>query len=79
MNKKKIMLAHGSGGQLMQELIDDLIISNFGNQILNRLDDSAVFQIKNKHKKIAFTTCCSVLEISGLRSQLLLSFTIRTV
>ncbi len=56
MNKKKIMLAHGSGGQLMQELIDDLIISNFGNQILNRLDDSAVFQIKNKHKKIAFTT-----------------------
>ncbi|MFH1094001.1 MAG: hydrogenase expression/formation protein HypE [Candidatus Omnitrophota bacterium] len=56
MDEKKITLAHGSGGKLMQELINELILAEFGNAVLNRLDDSAVLDIKDKNKKIAFTT-----------------------
>jgi len=55
-NKQKIMLAHGNGGLLMQQLINRLFISNFSNKVLNRLDDSAVLSLNNKGKKVAFTT-----------------------
>ena len=50
----KILLAHGSGGQLMHNLIRDLILPNFSNPLLNRLTDSAV--IGFKEKGLAFTT-----------------------
>ncbi len=39
--KGKIKLAHGSGGALMHELIDELIVPAIGNPILGELDDSA--------------------------------------
>jgi len=55
-NKDRITLAHGNGGQLMQDLIHDLIVSRFNNTLLNKLDDSAVFDLGNRKKKIAFTT-----------------------
>jgi hydrogenase expression/formation protein HypE len=51
---KKILLAHGSGGQLMHDLIRDLILPNFGNPLLNKLTDSAVFNFQDKES--AFTT-----------------------
>lgn len=42
MNKnKKILLAHGSGGTLMHQLIQELFIKKFSNQFLNELTDSA--------------------------------------
>ncbi|MCG2712402.1 MAG: hydrogenase expression/formation protein HypE, partial [Candidatus Omnitrophica bacterium] len=56
MDEKKITLSHGSGGKLMQDLINELILAEFGNTILNSLDDSAVFKINDKNKKISFTT-----------------------
>jgi hydrogenase expression/formation protein HypE len=37
----KIKLAHGSGGALMHELIDELIVPAVGNPILGELEDSA--------------------------------------
>ena len=62
MDEKIITLSHGSGGKLMQDLINKLILKEFGNTILNRLDDSAVLDIKDKNKKIAFTTDSFVVD-----------------
>ncbi|MFH0790666.1 MAG: hydrogenase expression/formation protein HypE [Candidatus Omnitrophota bacterium] len=50
----KILLSHGSGGRLTHQLLKELIISNFANPILNKLDDSAVF--KHQRGRLAFTT-----------------------
>ena len=52
--KEKILLAHGSGGQLMHNLVRDLILPKFSNPWLNRLADSAVIDFKQK--RLAFTT-----------------------
>ncbi len=52
----RILLAHGSGGQLMQELINGRILKAFGNEILNRLDDSAVMNVPGASSRLAFTT-----------------------
>ncbi|MCM8800871.1 MAG: hydrogenase expression/formation protein HypE [Candidatus Omnitrophica bacterium] len=48
----RILLSHGGGGKLAHQLIRELIIPNFSNPILNRLDDSAVFNLKGR---LAFT------------------------
>lgn len=48
----RIILAHGSGGKLSHELVDE-ILSVIGNPILRRLDDSAVLELG---QRIAFTT-----------------------
>ncbi len=55
----KILLAHGSGGSLSHDIVDKGILSVLGNPILNRLDDSAVFDAKGK---IAFTTDSHVVQ-----------------
>jgi hydrogenase expression/formation protein HypE len=41
-NTKTVTLAHGSGGTLMHELIEETILRRIGNPVLNDLDDSAV-------------------------------------
>ena len=52
--KKKILLAHGSGGRLSHELIKDLFLRSFDNKFLRKLGDSAIFE---KEKiRWAFTT-----------------------
>ncbi|MFA6347230.1 MAG: AIR synthase related protein, partial [Dehalococcoidales bacterium] len=56
---EKILLAHGSGGSLSHDIVNDSIISLLGNPILNRLDDSAVFEAKGR---IAFTTDSHVVQ-----------------
>jgi hydrogenase expression/formation protein HypE len=56
MDNKTITLAHGNGGQMMQKLINKLILGNFGNEILNRLDDAAVLDINKKDYETVFTT-----------------------
>jgi hydrogenase expression/formation protein HypE len=48
----KILPGHGSGGKLMNEMIDTIIKSAFGNDL--QIDDSAVLDIGDK--KIVFTT-----------------------
>ena len=50
---EKILLAHGSGGRLMRELITDLIFKNLQGCILGSLDDSAVFEMQGR---VAYTT-----------------------
>jgi hydrogenase expression/formation protein HypE len=50
---KKILLSHGGGGEEMQSLINSLFFNHFGNEILNKTEDSATLHVNNK---IAFTT-----------------------
>ena len=49
----KILLAHGSGGKLSHDLIAENIVPLFDNIFLDRLDDSAVFDLGGR---LAFTT-----------------------
>ncbi len=49
----RILLAHGSGGKLSHDLIKKSFVSTLGNPILNKLDDSAVFELSGR---LAFTT-----------------------
>jgi hydrogenase expression/formation protein HypE len=51
---EKITLSHGAGGKFSFDLVAHLIKENFNNQILNRLEDSAVFNLGKE--RIAFTT-----------------------
>jgi hydrogenase expression/formation protein HypE len=53
MNTSRILLAHGAGGRLMQELIRRVIASHLSNPILNEFADSAVLDYQDK---LAFTT-----------------------
>jgi hydrogenase expression/formation protein HypE len=48
------LLGHGSGGELTHNLIKDIFIREFGNPILNRLNDGAVLTLR-RNKQLAFT------------------------
>jgi hydrogenase expression/formation protein HypE len=37
----QILLAHGSGGTMMRELIEEVFVARFGDDILKRMDDAA--------------------------------------
>ncbi|MBI5966422.1 MAG: hydrogenase expression/formation protein HypE [Deltaproteobacteria bacterium] len=50
----RILLAHGSGGELSHELVTSLFVRTFHNPFLDPLDDGAVFQVEGK--RWAFTT-----------------------
>lgn len=50
---KKILLAHGGGGQEMNELINGLIFMIFDNEILAQSNDSAILNLSGK---LAFST-----------------------
>ncbi len=52
MNEEKVLLAHGSGGKMSQDLIKGFM-PDLANPILNKLDDSAVFEVSGR---LAFTT-----------------------
>ncbi len=49
----RVLLAHGSGGKLMHDLIRKSIVGPLINPILDKLDDSAILDVKGK---LAFTT-----------------------
>jgi hydrogenase expression/formation protein HypE len=49
----KILLAHGSGGKLAHDLVEKSLVKKLANPLLNRLDDSAVFELSGR---LAFTT-----------------------
>lgn len=52
--EKTVNLNHGSGGRATNELIRDLFLKEFDNDILNGLNDSAILNIGSE--KLAFTT-----------------------
>ena len=54
MKNEKVMMSHGSGGRLMQEMIRDVFFRNFDNEMLNRQTDAAVFP--GGYDNYAFTT-----------------------
>jgi hydrogenase expression/formation protein HypE len=49
----KILLAHGSGGRLAHDLVEKSLVKTLSNPLLDRLDDSAVFNLSGR---LAFTT-----------------------
>ena len=49
-----VMLAHGSGGKLMHQLIEKMIVPSFDNDLLDSRHDGAVFQLSTA--RLAFTT-----------------------
>lgn len=49
----KITMAHGSGGKATSELIQEVFAKEFENEILNRMEDSALV---NGSQKLAMTT-----------------------
>ena len=49
----RILLAHGSGGKLAHDLVEKSLVGALANPLLDRLDDSAVFDVSGK---LAFTT-----------------------
>ena len=51
---ERILLGHGSGGKLTQQLIDDIFLPAFQNEPLEALQDGALLEMPSK--KIAFTT-----------------------
>jgi hydrogenase expression/formation protein HypE len=55
-----IVMAHGGGGRLMQQLLENIIRPAFNNQILNQNHDSAVFTVNGS--KLAFTTDSYVIK-----------------
>lgn len=49
----KILLAHGGGGKLAHDLVEKSFVRALANPLLDKLDDSAVFDVSGK---MAFTT-----------------------
>lgn len=49
-----VLLAHGSGGKLMHNLLDKMMLPVFSNPLLDAQHDGAVFQVGNA--RLAFTT-----------------------
>jgi hydrogenase expression/formation protein HypE len=51
---QEIVLAHGSGGKLSQRLIQDILLPQFGNDLLDVQHDGAVFTVNGA--RLAFST-----------------------
>jgi hydrogenase expression/formation protein HypE len=49
-----VLLAHGGGGRLMHQLIEQMFVSSFGNPLLEARHDGAVFDVGTA--RLAFTT-----------------------
>lgn len=60
MNDKKILLGHGSGGEMSNALIADLFRKYFSNPILNAATDSAVLRLEDT--SISYTTDSYVVD-----------------
>jgi len=54
MREDRILLAHGSGGTMMKELIEELFVAEFGDESLRRLDDAAALRFPGA--RLAFST-----------------------
>jgi hydrogenase expression/formation protein HypE len=49
-------MSHGSGGTASRNMIEGMIIKIFSNTVLDKLEDSAILQIKDTKLRLAFTT-----------------------
>ncbi len=58
----RILLAHGGGGRLTRELVNEVILPRFGNPVLLAMGDSAVVQLKTGVRRMAFTTDSFVVQ-----------------
>ncbi len=56
----RIQLAHGSGGQMSNDLISKLFVWAFANDELNKQDDNAVLNIDNL--RLSFSTDSYVVD-----------------
>jgi hydrogenase expression/formation protein HypE len=45
MRSDRVLLAHGSGGTMMRELIEEIFVARFGDEALMRMDDAASLDI----------------------------------
>ncbi|MCM8803862.1 MAG: hydrogenase expression/formation protein HypE [Candidatus Omnitrophica bacterium] len=54
MKEDKIILSHGSGGKLTYDLIENIFLKNFRNEIIEKLTDSAIIEFEEID--ICFTT-----------------------
>ncbi|MDO8847397.1 MAG: hydrogenase expression/formation protein HypE [Coriobacteriia bacterium] len=54
MRADRILLAHGSGGTMMKELIEELFVAEFGDEVLLRMDDAASLPFPGA--RLAFST-----------------------
>lgn len=52
-SKEVILLAHGSGGRLGHELVEEMFVPLLANPALDKLDDSAILETEGR---LAFTT-----------------------
>ena len=50
----RVLMAHGGGGKLMQQLIEKMFAPAFRNPLLDQQHDGAVFELNSR--KLAFTT-----------------------
>ncbi len=53
---ERILLAHGSGGQLSHDLVGRVFAAAFANPYLGRMDDAAVLPAPQPGERLAFTT-----------------------
>src|SRR6201997_4322633 len=51
---REIVLAHGSGGKLSQQLIQKIVLPQFRNELLEPLHDGAIFSLNGT--RLAFST-----------------------
>jgi hydrogenase expression/formation protein HypE len=59
MRDQRVTMAHGSGGQAMRELIEQLFVGAFDNPLLAAMEDQAVIALDTLRRcgtKLAFTT-----------------------
>jgi hydrogenase expression/formation protein HypE len=54
MRSDRILLAHGSGGTMMKELVEELFVAEFGDDALKRMDDAAALPFPGS--RLAFST-----------------------
>ena len=54
MRSDRILLAHGSGGTMMKELVEELFVAEFGDDVLRRMDDAAALPFPGS--RLAFST-----------------------
>jgi hydrogenase expression/formation protein HypE len=57
---QQIVMAHGGGGRLMQQLLAQVIQPTFSNDYLNQQHDSAIFSVADQ--KLAFTSDSYVIK-----------------
>jgi len=52
-DEERVVMGHGSGGRKMHRLIRDVFLRHFGNPVLNRLGDSAVFGTRGAQRAMS--------------------------